>query len=334
MPWQKDNKVCFLRIEGPRFGDVPMNLELRLSVEDSPNSAGVVIDAIRCCKLARDRGAGRRSLFAFLLFHEAPAQAAGRSRGPPAHRRIRGGERREPAAAHGDDRMTPAAAAAFSAAPAAALVASFLVFTALRRSRAAPDADAAARGGRRLLGLHLRDFWYWLHAPMLRAALRAGATPDALTLGGLALTLGAGLAFAAGSFGLGGWLIVVGGALDILDGKVARARGLTRPAGAFLDSTLDRYGDWALFAGLAVAYGHGWPQWAALLALGGTFVVSYARARGESLGVECREGWLQRGERFFFWPRRAFSRRSSRISARPMRGPWPGCSRCLPRLPT
>ncbi|AAM05647.1 conserved hypothetical protein [Methanosarcina acetivorans C2A] len=56
--WQKDNKVCFLRIEGKLFGDVPMNLELRLSVEDSPNSAGVVIDAIRCCKLALDRGKG------------------------------------------------------------------------------------------------------------------------------------------------------------------------------------------------------------------------------------------------------------------------------------
>jgi myo-inositol-1-phosphate synthase len=56
--WQKDNKVCFLRMEGKLFGDVPMNLELRLSVEDSPNSAGVVIDAIRCCKLALDRGIG------------------------------------------------------------------------------------------------------------------------------------------------------------------------------------------------------------------------------------------------------------------------------------
>lgn len=56
VPWQKDNKVCFLRMEGKLFGDVPMNLEMRLSVEDSPNSAGVVIDAIRCCKLALDRG--------------------------------------------------------------------------------------------------------------------------------------------------------------------------------------------------------------------------------------------------------------------------------------
>ena len=56
VPWQNDNKVCFIRMEGRIFGDVPVNLELRLSVEDSPNSAGVAIDAIRCCKLALARG--------------------------------------------------------------------------------------------------------------------------------------------------------------------------------------------------------------------------------------------------------------------------------------
>ncbi|HSX56524.1 MAG TPA: inositol-3-phosphate synthase [Sphingomonas sp.] len=56
VPWQNDNKVCFLRMEGAMFGGVPMNLELRLSVEDSPNSAGVAIDMIRCAKLAKDRG--------------------------------------------------------------------------------------------------------------------------------------------------------------------------------------------------------------------------------------------------------------------------------------
>jgi len=58
VPWQKDNKVCFLRMEGKLFGDVPMHIEMRMSVEDSPNSAGVAIDAIRCAKLALDRGIG------------------------------------------------------------------------------------------------------------------------------------------------------------------------------------------------------------------------------------------------------------------------------------
>jgi len=58
VPWQNDNKICFIRMEGKLFGDVPMNMELRLSVEDSPNSAGVAVDAIRCCKLALNRGIG------------------------------------------------------------------------------------------------------------------------------------------------------------------------------------------------------------------------------------------------------------------------------------
>jgi myo-inositol-1-phosphate synthase len=58
VPWQCDNKICFIRVEGKLFGDVPMELDVKLSVEDSPNSAGVAIDAIRCCKLALDRGKG------------------------------------------------------------------------------------------------------------------------------------------------------------------------------------------------------------------------------------------------------------------------------------
>ncbi|MCP4202776.1 MAG: inositol-3-phosphate synthase, partial [bacterium] len=56
VPWQDDNKVCFIRMEGRGFGEAPIELELRLSVQDSPNSAGVVIDAIRCAKLGLERG--------------------------------------------------------------------------------------------------------------------------------------------------------------------------------------------------------------------------------------------------------------------------------------
>lgn len=71
VPWQKDNKLCFLRMEGKTFGDVPMNIELRLSVEDSPNSAGCVIDAVRCCKLALERNIGGQltSISAYTMKH-------------------------------------------------------------------------------------------------------------------------------------------------------------------------------------------------------------------------------------------------------------------------
>jgi myo-inositol-1-phosphate synthase len=72
--WQNDNKVCFLRMEGKLFGDVPMHIELRLSVEDSPNSAGVAIDAIRCAKLARERGLGGPVLAPSSYFMKHPPQ--------------------------------------------------------------------------------------------------------------------------------------------------------------------------------------------------------------------------------------------------------------------
>jgi len=74
VPWQKDNKVCFIRMEARIFGDVPINLELRLSVEDSPNSAGVSVDAIRCCKLAMDRGLAGPILAPSAYFFKHPPQ--------------------------------------------------------------------------------------------------------------------------------------------------------------------------------------------------------------------------------------------------------------------
>jgi myo-inositol-1-phosphate synthase len=74
VPWQNDNKVCFMRMEGRLFGDIPMNLELRLSVEDSPNSAGVTIDAIRCCKLALDHGLGGVLESPSAYFYKHPAR--------------------------------------------------------------------------------------------------------------------------------------------------------------------------------------------------------------------------------------------------------------------
>ena len=74
VPWQKDNKLCFLRLEGNQWGNVPMNLELRLSVEDSPNSAACVMDAIRCCKVALERGEGGALIGASAYYCKHPPQ--------------------------------------------------------------------------------------------------------------------------------------------------------------------------------------------------------------------------------------------------------------------
>jgi myo-inositol-1-phosphate synthase len=72
VPWLQDNKVAFIRIESHHFGDVPMNIEIRLSVEDSPNSAGIVIDAIRCCKIALDNNIGGPLVEASSYFMKSP----------------------------------------------------------------------------------------------------------------------------------------------------------------------------------------------------------------------------------------------------------------------
>jgi myo-inositol-1-phosphate synthase len=72
VPWQDDNKVCFIRMEGRGFGDAPIELEMRLSVQDSPNSAGVVIDAIRCARLGLDRGVGGPLLGVSAYYMKSP----------------------------------------------------------------------------------------------------------------------------------------------------------------------------------------------------------------------------------------------------------------------
>ena len=87
--WLDDRKWAYIRLEGRNFGDVPLNVELKLEVWDSPNSAGVVIDALRCAKLAMDRGIGGPLLGPSRLLHEVAAGAVPRRRGPPHGRGLR-----------------------------------------------------------------------------------------------------------------------------------------------------------------------------------------------------------------------------------------------------
>ena len=81
VPWLTDRKWCYIRMEGTTFGDVPLNMEVKVEVWDSPNSAGVVIDAVRCAKLALERGIGGALLRPEQLLHEEPAGAVHRRRG-------------------------------------------------------------------------------------------------------------------------------------------------------------------------------------------------------------------------------------------------------------
>ncbi|TQL04255.1 phosphatidylinositol phosphate synthase [Cellulomonas sp. SLBN-39] len=139
-------------------------------------------------------------------------------------------------------------------------------------------------------------------APLADALLRAGVSPDVVTVvGTLVVVVTALWAFPTGHLLLGAVLIGVFTLTDSLDGVMARRSGRTGPWGAFLDSTLDRFGDAAIFSGLVVWYvGGGDDRTAALLALACLVlgsVVPYARARAEGLGMTASGGIAERADR-------------------------------------
>jgi CDP-diacylglycerol--glycerol-3-phosphate 3-phosphatidyltransferase len=158
--------------------------------------------------------------------------------------------------------------------------------------------DVRRRAGNRLFGIFVMEFWYWVIGPVERGLIRLRVPANALTALSLLLSTGAAAAFAWGRFGLGGWLLLFGATFDIFDGRVARALGTAGPAGAFLDSCLDRYGEMlALFGLLAYYRSDPLGLWLSLGALAGSAMVSYTRARGEGLGVDYQGGLMQRAER-------------------------------------
>ncbi len=154
---------------------------------------------------------------------------------------------------------------------------------------------------------------------LARGLARAGVSPNALSLTGMALMVAAGVlyAFGAGSrfawslvpfaeancyLLLAGIMLLLSSACDMLDGAVARVGGRKTRFGAFLDSTLDRYSDFAVYAGIAVYYA--WQEPAnvtfvllAMMAFMNSFMISYTRARAEDLIESCSVGYWQRGER-------------------------------------
>jgi phosphatidylinositol phosphate synthase len=179
----------------------------------------------------------------------------------------------------------------------AVLLASMPWFAVLRRGRAI-DPDVARRPASALLGVWVRDWAVWLLGPIERALVHGGVSPTLLNFAGALAGLAAGGAFASGHLALAACLLVLAGICDIFDGRVARARGVVSRSGAFLDSTLDRFGETAAFTGIAWGLsGSRWMAAATALALGSSMLVSYAKARGEALGAPFGGGLLQRAER-------------------------------------
>jgi phosphatidylglycerophosphate synthase len=140
----------------------------------------------------------------------------------------------------------------------------------------------------------------WLLVKIVDAVAATGINPNVLTFFGMVVNFWAAVLFAAGLFGSAASLIFLAGFLDMLDGQVARREKRVTAFGGFLDSTLDRYSDMALYMGLLVFYArHGRTAYVVLAAAAtaGSVMVSYARARAESLIPTCKVGFMERPER-------------------------------------
>ncbi|MBC7258053.1 MAG: CDP-alcohol phosphatidyltransferase family protein [Chloroflexi bacterium] len=151
-----------------------------------------------------------------------------------------------------------------------------------------------------MIGERLRKWTYGIVNPVAQAIARTGISPNALTLTGFVMHIGIAYVLSQGWFFWGALLIVFAGIFDALDGAVARAANRVSRFGAFLDSNLDRFSEALMYFGLLLYYiRYGTTLHTILIyaAIIGSLMVSYARARAEGIGVECKEGMLTRFER-------------------------------------
>jgi phosphatidylglycerophosphate synthase/putative flippase GtrA len=177
-------------------------------------------------------------------------------------------------------------------------IGALVVFTAITLVRGLPrDAEVGPRGRTVIIGYYLRHYFFWAVRPLWALVLASGVPATGITILSALIGMASGFAAAAGHFTSAGWIFLLSGILDTLDGRVARTRGEVTRSGSAIDSIMDRYTDSAVLIGLAWYYREGWELLAVLLALFGGSMVPYVRAKGESLGVPIRGGQLQRAER-------------------------------------
>jgi phosphatidylglycerophosphate synthase len=173
----------------------------------------------------------------------------------------------------------------------------FIIFIFIYRRRPM-DESVPELKHKSFVGEFLRQFGYWFTNPLTWIFIKLRFTPNTLTISSLFLACLSACYYYKGSFAAAGWILIASGALDGLDGRLARATGQVTRSGAYLDSTLDRYCDGILLAGLAM-YFRDDPLMLiiTILTIIGSEVVSYSKSRGESFGVNTNAGLMQRPER-------------------------------------
>ncbi len=158
----------------------------------------------------------------------------------------------------------------------------------------------AKRSNSPLIHRFLFGYWFFVIDPVANLFIKLKISPNMITLTSLLGFLLAGILFGMGAYGSAGWIMIFAGTLDILDGIVARQTKRVTLSGNFLDSTLDRFAEVFVFGAIIYTSDNKLLSLCALLAMSGSLLVSYTRAKGESCGVSYSGGIMQRGERIFY----------------------------------
>lgn len=180
------------------------------------------------------------------------------------------------------------------------LLISYLLYQLWGRRRLRREYEGAKNQGSRMISSSTREWWFWTTDPVVRLFVRMRMGPNVITALGFAAAVLAGYCYSRGWFGCAGWAMIFGASFDIFDGRVARITGKSSRSGAFFDAVMDRFSEGACFLGIAFFFRASFMLPVVVAALVGSMLVSYTRARGEGVGVDCKVGWMQRPERIAY----------------------------------
>lgn len=181
----------------------------------------------------------------------------------------------------------------------AVLFTTLMIFTFTRKRPDTPE-YLKGRPTSRFVNSFFREWWYWVTDPIGRFFVKIRLNPNTITIIGTLISFISAFLFAWGLFGYAGWVMVFGATFDMFDGRVAKMTGQASRSGAYLDSVMDRFGEGAVFVGLAYYYQSSWLLPVIIIGLIGSMLVSYTRARGQGIGIDCNKGSMQRPERIVY----------------------------------
>ena len=180
------------------------------------------------------------------------------------------------------------------------LFASYVIYQLWGRKRLAREYKGAKNVGSRMLSSNTREWWFWTTEPIVKFFVKFRMGPNTITTMGFLISCLAAYFFAKGWFGYAGWTMILGATFDMFDGRVARLTAKESRSGAFFDAVMDRFSEGVCLLGLAFYFRESLMLPVVIAALIGSMLVSYTRAMGMGVGVDCKIGMMQRPERIVY----------------------------------